>query len=158
MCNVDPKSIQNGALGGPWVTPGASLGPPRELSGLDFRRNWRCLKKMTNSGRLPGRPGRSPGTQRDSKNRLKIGVLLQKGIRDVIFLWILVQMTVLHVFFAWFCIDFARKINEKVIRKTICFCIALFDFWNMATLTKHCILRCESNFFIFLAVAFFLKK
>ena len=43
-------------------------------------------------------------------------------------------------------------------KKTMHFFSASLVFLNMATLTKHCILRYESYFFIFRVLAFFLEK
>ena len=60
--------------------------------------------------------------------------------------------------FARFFIDFSRKIDETSMKKTMHFFSASLVFLNMATLTKHCILRYESYFFIFCVFAFFLEK
>ena len=61
-------------------------------------------------------------------------------------------------FFHRFLIDFPRKINETSIKRHVYFFIAAFVFLNMATLTKHRILRYESYFFIFCVFVFFLKN
>ena len=61
-------------------------------------------------------------------------------------------------FFSRFCIDFSRKNNQNLMRKLMHFFTASLAFSNMATLTKHRILRYESYFFIFLIFVFFPKK
>ena len=53
--------------GGAWGTPGSSLGPPGRQSRPFFRPNQKSMKKWKDSGTLPGRLGRPPGTQRRSK-------------------------------------------------------------------------------------------
>ena len=60
--------------------------------------------------------------------------------------------------FPRFVIDFPRKIDETSIKNHVYFFIAAFVFLNMATLTKHRILRYESYFFIFCVLRFLIKK
>ena len=112
---------------------------------------------MNDFGRLPGRPGRPPGTQRNPKNRPKIDFLLKKGVPSVDFCRFLCARPICTRF-ARFFIDFSRKIDEKSMKKTMHFFAASLVFSNMATLTKHCILRYESYFSIFWVFAFCLKK
>ena len=57
-------------------------------------------------------------------------------------------------FFDWFSVDFGWKINEK----KLFFSSLLRSLSNMATLTKHCILRYESYFFVFWVFWFFSKN
>ena len=61
-------------------------------------------------------------------------------------------------FFSRFCINFSRKNNQNLMRKWMHFFTASLAFSNMATLTKHRILRYESYFFIFLIFVFFFLK
>ena len=141
----------------PWGCLGASRGPPGGPSEHVFGRNSKLLKKKSDSGRLPGRPGRPPGTQRIPKNRQKIDFLLKKGVPSLDFCRFLCAKPFFRLF-ARFVIDFSRKIDAKLVKKTMHLFSASLVFLNMATLTKHCILRYESYFFIFCVFAFFLEK
>ena len=57
-----------------------------------------------------------------------------------------------------FSVDFSRKIDEKSMKKTMRFFASSLVFFNMATLTKHCILQYESYFFIFRVFVIFTEK
>ena len=61
-------------------------------------------------------------------------------------------------FCSGFCIDFSQKINENLMKTSRYLFTPSLVFLNMATLTKHRILRCESYFFISRVLVFFLKK
>ena len=52
--NFDQTSIQNGVR----EVPGERPGPPGGRSGPVFRRNCNLVQRLTDSGRLPGCPGR----------------------------------------------------------------------------------------------------
>ena len=115
------------------------------------------MKIFKDSGRLPERPGSPQGTQRDPKNRPQNVFLLKKGVPNVNFLRFLRAKPLFNLF-ARFFLFFSRKIDEKSMKKTIHVFTASLVFLNMATLTKHCILRYESYFLIFRICAFFAKK
>ena len=104
-----------------------------------------------------GRPGTALGTLGEPKNSLKIDFLLKNGVPNVLFRRFLCTKLV-STLFARIFIDFSRKIDEKSMKKTRCFFTSPLVFFNMATLTKHCILQYESYFFIFRVFAFFSKK
>ena len=104
-----------------------------------------------------GRPGTALGTLGEPKNSLKIDFLLKNGVPNVLFRRFLCTKLV-SALFARFSVDFSRKINEKSMKKTMRFFTSSLVFFNMATLTKHCILQYGSYFFIFRVFAFFLKK
>ena len=106
---------------------------------------------------FPGRPGTALGTPGEPKNSLKIDFLLKNGVPNVLFRRFLCTKLV-SALFARFSVDFSRKIDEKSMKKTMRFFASSLVFFNMATLTKHCILQYESYFFIFRVFAFFLKK
>ena len=61
-------------------------------------------------------------------------------------------------FCSGFCIIFSHKINENLMKTSRYLFTPSLVFLNMATLTKHRILRYESYFFIFLSFVFFSKK
>ena len=150
---IDPKWYPGGAWGDPRGLPGASRGTVRAR----FRTKLKIVEEKSDSGRLPGRPGRPPGTQRNPKNRPKIDFLLKKGVPNVYFCRFL-RARPFFRHFARIFIDFSRKIDEKSMKKTMRFFTASLVFLNMATLTKHRVLRYESYFSIFRVFAFFLKK
>ena len=157
MCKIDSKIDAKSYPGGAW---GELQGLPeasRRPSGLVFRRNWPCMRKMSDFGTFLGRPGTPLGTLGEPKNSLKIDFLLKNGVPNVLFRRFLCTKLV-STLFAWFSVDFSRKIDEKSMKKTMCFFASSLVFFNMATLTKHCILQYESYFFIFRVFAFFLKK
>ncbi len=104
-----------------------------------------------------GRPGTALGTLREPKNSLKIDFLLKNDVPNVFFRRFLCTKLV-STLFARFSVDFSRKIDEKSMKKTMRFFASSLVFFNMATLTKHCILHYESYFFIFRVFVFFLKK
>ena len=54
-----------------------------------------------------------------------------------------------NVVFLDFSIDFQSILDEKSMKKNLFFSSPPRSFSNMATLTKHCILRYESYFFVF---------
>ena len=64
----------------------------------------------------------------------------------MLFRWFLCTKLV-STLFAWFSVDFSGKIDASSL-----------VFFNIATLTEHCILQYESYFFIFRVFVFFLKK
>ena len=149
---IDPKnrSKMNPKLcpGGAWGTSGAFLGPPGSRSGPIFRHNWKFMKNMKASGRLPdvsGGPWGPRGTPRiDWKST--------RWWKNAFQTWILCRFLCtkpLFVVFLRFGVDFSRKIEEKLKKNYIYFFIAALVFLNMATLTKHRILRYESYFLCF---------
>ena len=125
------------------MTSGASRGQV-------FTPNRRPMKKRM-------APGTSRGTQRDPKNRLKIDLLLKKGVPNMDFCCFF-RARLFLVLWTRFFIKFRRKIDEKSMKKSMHFFIAVLVFMSMATLTKHRILQCESYFSIFRVFVFFLKK
>ena len=62
------------------------------------------------------------------------------------------------VFFARFCFDFSQKSNEITIKKEIYCFIAALVFLNMATFTKHRILRYEATFCFLSVFRIFVKN
>ena len=157
MCKIDSKIDAKSYPGGAW---GELRGRPeasRRPSGLVFRRNWPCMRKMSDFGTFLGRPGTPLGTLGEPKKSLKIDFLLKNGVPNVFFrrsLCIRLVFTLL----ARFSVDFSRKIDEKSMKKTMRFFASSLVFFNMATLTKHYILQYESYFFSFRVFAFFPKK
>ena len=115
------------------------------------------MRKMCDFVNFPGRPGTALGTLGEPKNSLKIDFLRKNGVPNVLFRRFLCTKLV-SALFARFSVDFSRKIDEKSMKKTMRFFASSLVFFNMATLTKHCILQYESYFFIFRVFAFFLKK
>ena len=112
---------------------------------------------MSDFGTFLGRPGTPLGTLGEPKKSLKIDFLLKKGIPNVIFRGFLC-IKLVFTLFARFSVDFSRKTDGKSMEKTMCFFVSSLVFFSMATLTKHCILECESYFFIFRVFVFFSKK
>ena len=86
--------------------------------------------------------GDPEGLRKSIKNRL----FAKKCVPDVLFLTFYVQISVLPVFLG-FCIDFSQKINENVMKTSRYIFTPSLALLNMATLTKHRILRYESHFF-----------
>ena len=54
-----------------------------------------------------------------------------------------------NVVFLDFLMDFWSILDEKSMKKNLFFSSPPRSFFNMATLTKHYVLRCESYFFVF---------
>ena len=115
------------------------------------------MRKMSDFVNFPGRPGTALGTLGEPKNSLKIDFLLKNGVPNVLFRRFLCTKLV-SALFARFSVDFSRKIDEKSMKKTMRFFASSLVFFNMATLTKHCILQYESYFFIFRVFVIFTKK
>ena len=115
------------------------------------------MRKMNDFVNFPGRPGTALATLGEPKNSPRIDFLLKNGVPNVLFRRFLCTKLV-SALFARFSVDFSRKIDEKSMKKTMRFFTSSLVFFNMATLTKHCILQYESYFFIFRVFAFFLKK
>ena len=102
-------------------------------------------------------PGGPRGPRDTPKIHQRSIVCEQKALHT----WILcrfLRTRPLFMNFARFCIDFSRKNNEKSMNKIMHFFTSSPAFLNMATLTKHRILRCESYFFIFRALVFLSNK
>ena len=112
---------------------------------------------MSGSGNFSSRPGRPLETLGDPKHCLKILFLLKRSVPHVTLCQFLCTWLVFTRFARCF-IDFSLEIDEKTMKKTMWFFAAALVVFNMATLTKHCILQYESYFFIFRVFAFFLKK
>ena len=112
---------------------------------------------MSDFGTFLGRPGTPLGTLGEPKKSLKIDFLLKNSVPNVIFRRFLC-IKLVFTLFARFFVDFSRKIDEKSMKKTMRFFASSLVFFNMATLTKHRILRYESYFFIFRVFVFFSKK
>ena len=108
---IDPKSTQNGALGvpgDPRGLPGASRGTVRAR----FQTKLKINEKINDSGRLPGRPGRLPGTQRDPRNQPKIEFLLKKkAFQTSMFVDFCAQGD-----FACFLLDFPSLFQEILVK------------------------------------------
>ena len=146
---IDPKLCPGGTWGVPRGLPGASRG----AVGHAVRCNWQLMKILKDSGRLPGRPGRPLGTQRDAKNRPQNDFLLKNGVPNVDFPRFLCARPLFRLCARFVPVFFAKnqwKFNEK----TMYFFTVSLVFLNVATLTKHCILRYESYFSIFCVLAF----
>ena len=94
---------------------------------------------------------------RAPQNSQKIDSLLKKIVLYKIFYRFLCTKPV-FTRFVCFSIDFSRNFDEKLMKKTICFFTSALVAFNMATLTKHRILRYESYFFVFRGFVFFSKK
>ena len=93
-----------------------------------------------------------PGDPENSQKSTKIDFFLKKGVPSLDFCRCLHAIPFFKLF-ARFFIDFSRKNDGKSMRKTMHLFSASLVFLNMATLTKHCILRYESYFFSFCAFA-----
>ena len=156
-CKIDPKidakSYPEGAWGDLRGLPEASRRPP----GLVFGCNSPWIRIMSDFVNFLGRPGTALGTRGGLKNSLKIDFLLKNGVPNVLFRRFLCTKLG-STLFAWFFVDFSQKIDEKSMKKTMRFFTPSLGLFNMATRTKHCILRYENNFFIFRVFAFFSKK
>ena len=90
------------------------------------------------------------GTPKSTKNRL----FATTGAPRNAFL----SICVANVFFLDFLVDFWSIFQGKSMKKQTCFFTTARVFFKLATLTKHCILRYESYFFVFSVFKFFLKK
>ena len=112
---------------------------------------------MTDFRTFSGRPGMPLATQREPRNPSKIEILLNKVVPNMNVRQFLCTNTVFTQF-ARFCIDFPRKNDEKSKTKRYILFTANLVFFNIATLTKHCILQYESHFFIFCVFARFFKR
>ena len=139
------------------LCPGGAWGVPRGLSGASrgtVRAHFETQLKINESFQgfweAPGTSREPPG---DPKNRPQNVFLLKKGVPNVNFLRFLRAKPLFNLF-ARFFLFFSRKIDEKSMKKTIHVFTASLVFLNMATLTKHCILRYESYFAIFGVLAF----
>ena len=110
--------------------------------------------KMIDVVNFPGRPGTALGTLGEPKNSLKIDFLLKNGVPNVLFRRFLCTKLV-SMLLARFSVDFSRKIDEKSMKKTMRFFTSSLVFFNMATLTTHCIVQYESYFFMFRFFVFF---
>ena len=78
------------------------------------------MRTISNFVNFPGHPETPLGTLGDPKNSLKIDFLLKNGVPNVIFrrfLCIKLVFTLLTRFF----VDFSRKIDEKSMKKKMCF-------------------------------------
>ena len=69
---------------------------------------------------FPGRPGTALGTLGEPKNSLKIVFLLNNGVPNVLFRRFLCTKLASTIF-ARFFVDFSRKIDEKLMKKTMRF-------------------------------------
>ena len=115
------------------------------------------MRKMSDFVNFPGRPGTALGTLGEPKNSLKIDFLLKNGVPNVLFRRFLCTKLV-SALFARFSVDFSRKIDEKSMKKTMRFFPSSLVFFNMATLTKHRILRYESYLLVSLRFNVFPEK
>ena len=142
-----------GCPGDPWGLLGTFWEPVRDRFQAKLtinERNWRFWDVPGTSRAASGDPG-------IPKSSLKIELLLKKVGPTVIFLSIFVRKYSFHDFLRFF-IDFPPENTEKSVKKAMYIFTAAVVFFNMATLTKHRILRYESFFFIFCVFAFFGKK
>ena len=134
-------------LGDALGLPGASQGPVR----AGFQTQPKIDEKMGGFWEAAGTSREAP---RDPKIHQKSIVCEQKALHT----WILcrfLRTRPLFMIFARFYIDFYRKNNEKLMEKIMHFFTSSLAFLNKATLTKHRILRYESNSFIFCIFAIF---
>ena len=124
MCNVP---------GDPWVTPGASLGPPLSLPGSPpgwfsdaSKDSWKKWWILGGSRHVLGGPRRPRGSPKIEKNWF----VAPKGRSKRDFLTVFVQITVC-TFFAWFGIDFSQKKRQwKMLEKTCTFSQHRLLFWT----------------------------
>ena len=129
------KMVPCGCPGDPWGLPGTFQGTVRARFPAKLAihmKNWPFCN-------VPGMSRAAPGNPADPQNSTKIWIVAKKDRSKHVFLWIFVHK---HGFLA-FCKIFHRfstrkqsKINEK--KRCMFYCGACF--FNMATLTKHCIL------------------
>ena len=120
-------------------------------------RHWSrgCGPLKIQHGRLTSRetPGDPEGAQKSTKDRHFVKkTRSERGV----FVDFCAQSHCL-CFFHDFRFDLSLNIEEKSKKKDMYFFIAALVFLNMATLTKHRILRYESKFFIFRVLRFFTK-
>ena len=92
----------------------------------------------------------SSGTPKSTKNPF----LAKKGAPGNAFLPVLVA----NAAFLDFLADFCRFLVKSRCKNRCMFLHLLVFFFKLATLTKHCILRCETYFFIFCIYHLFLNK
>ena len=119
-CKIDPKMDAKYYLEGAWGDLRGLPEASRRPSGLVFGRNSPWMRKMIDFLTFPGRPGTPLGTLGEPKNSLKIDFLLKNGVPNVLFRRFLCTKLV-STLFAWFSVDFSRKIDEKSMKKTMCF-------------------------------------
>ena len=101
---IDPKWSPGGACGDPRGLP--------EAVRAHFQTQLKNNEKINDSGRLPGRPGRLPGTQRDPRNQPKFDFLLKKVRSKRRCLSIFVRKAIFHVFGSIF-IVFSGNFDKK---------------------------------------------
>ena len=132
-CKMNPKLCPGGA----WGTSGAFLGPPGSWSGPIFRHNWKFMKNMKASGRLPdvsGGPWGPRGTPKIDKKRSRAWKwTFRDGPRNDF----LPTFTSITVFLASF-FDFGPILLEKMMKKNLHVCRGPRAFSKPVTLTKHC--------------------
>ena len=144
---INGKPIQNSA----WEMPGRGLGDslgPRWPFRAGFQTQPKADEKIEGFWDAPGTSREAPGDSEGPKNQPKIALLLKNYFPIVDSLSILERSTVLRAFWAmWhrFVTDNPWEIDEKTWQFLTAACV----FLKVATLTKHCILWCESYFFIF---------
>ena len=146
---IDLKLCPGGAWGVPRGLSGASRGTVRAHfeTQLKINESFQGFWEAPGTSREP--PGDPEGPQKSTPNRF----FAKKGRSKREFSSLFARKAVVQPFCTFFSV-FSRKIDEKSMEKTIHVFTASLVFLNMATLTKHCILRYESYFAVFGVLAF----
>ena len=125
-------------MGYPWPSWGLpEAGPGR------FSDTTEIYEKHEGFWEALGRLGRPLGTQRDPKDQLKIDSLMEKRVPNVDSRSNFLHKAVVRGFSTIWC-RFFTKNRRNIKENDKYFFMAALVFLNMATLTKHRVLRCES--------------